>query len=65
MKYYCGVRRAETPMRIEAQEILQRDSFLCLGSIINKDGHIDEEVEDWIRTRRLKWRFASRALCEW
>ena len=29
-----------TPMRIEAQEILQRYSFLDIGSIISKDGEM-------------------------
>ena len=39
------IQRAETIVRIEAQEIAQIDSFYYLGSIIKKDGEIDEDVE--------------------
>ena len=39
------VQRDETPVKIEAQEIPQRDSFWYLGSIICTDGEIEEDVE--------------------
>ena len=40
-------------MRIEAQEILQRDSFCYFDLIISEDGEIDEDVEHRIKTRWL------------
>ena len=39
----------QTPMRIEAQEIPQRDVFQNLCSIISKDGEIEKDVEHRIR----------------
>ena len=44
-----NMQRAETPMRIEAQKIPQRDSFRYLGSIIIKDGEIEEDSKHRIR----------------
>ena len=43
------VQRAKTIVRIEAQEILQSDSSQYFGSIISKDGEIEEDVEHSIR----------------
>ena len=47
MDCHCNgyIQRATSTIRIEAQEILQRDSFRYLRSIISKDGDIDEDVE--------------------
>ena len=46
---YCNfsghIQRAQTTMRIEAQEIPQRNSFYYLGSIISQDGEIDADVK--------------------
>ena len=42
--------RAETTVRLKDHEILQSDSFRYLGSIISKDGEIDEDVEHRIKT---------------
>ena len=50
-------------MRIEVQEIPQRDSFCYLGSIISKDVEIDD-VEHKIKVRWLKWRIFFRVLCD-
>ena len=43
------LQRAETTVRIEAQKIPQRDSFRYLGSIISKDGEIDEGIKHRIK----------------
>ena len=56
------IERAETTVRIEDLEIPQSDSFRYLGSIISKDGEIDENGEHRIKTRWLKWRLASGVL---
>ena len=59
-----NVQRAETTLRIKAQEIRQRYSYVYLGSIISKDGEIEEDVEHRKRARWLKWRLASKVLCD-
>ena len=45
-----NVQKHVTPVRIEAQEIRQRESFQYVGSIISKDGEIDEDVEKKIKS---------------
>ena len=44
-KFNGDVQRIENTVIIEAQEILQRYSFLYIGSIISKDGEIEEDIE--------------------
>ena len=51
-------------MKIEAQEIRQRDSFRFPGWKINKGGEIGEHVKHRIRAGWLKWRLASGVLCD-
>ena len=51
-------------IRIEALAISQRDSFRYLGSIISKDGEIDEGVKYRIKAGWLKWRLSSGVLCD-
>ena len=58
------IERDETTVRIEDYEIPQSDSFCFLGSIISKDGEIDEDVEHRIKSRWLKWRLAFGVLCD-
>ena len=50
-------------MRIEDHEIPQRNSFCYLESIINNDVEIDEDVKNRIKEKLLKWRLASKVLC--
>jgi len=38
--------------------------FKYLGSIIQKDGEINSEVKHKIQADWLKWRSATRALCD-
>ena len=58
------IQIAETTMRIEAQEIPQTNYFHYHGSIISKDGEIEEDVEHRIKAGWLKWRLALRLLCD-
>ena len=46
--------RVEKPMRINAQDKRQRDSFQYLGLIISKDEEIKENVKHRIKTRQSK-----------
>ena len=45
-------------MRIETQEISQRDSFQYLVSVISKDIKIEDDDEHTLEARWLKWKFA-------
>ena len=49
-------QKAKTPVRIEAQEIPQRDSFHYLGSEISKDVEIVKDIEHMIEAGWLKWK---------
>ena len=42
----------------------QKDTFWYLGSMLQKDGDIDEDVRHRISTGWLKWRQASGVLCD-
>ena len=48
------IKIAKNTVRIEDHEIAQSDSFRYLGSIINNDGDIEEDVEHMIKTAWLK-----------
>jgi hypothetical protein len=58
------IQSVETTVKIETHEIPRKDSFRYLGSMISKDGEIDEDVEHRIRAGWLKWRLASGVLCD-
>jgi hypothetical protein len=42
----------------------KKDIFRYLGSMLQKDGDIDEDLSDRIKAGWLKWRQASDALCD-
>ena len=42
----------------------QKDTFWYLGSVLQKDGDIDEDVRHRISAGRLKWRQTSGILCD-
>ena len=42
----------------------QKDTFRYLGSMLQKDGDIDEHVNHRIKARWMKWRQASGILCD-
>ncbi|XP_009590790.2 uncharacterized protein [Nicotiana tomentosiformis] len=51
-------------VRLGAQVIPKRSSFKYLGSIIQEDGEIDENVTLRIGVGWIKWRLASGVLCD-
>ena len=57
------IKKTEIIVKIEDREIPPRDSFHYIGSIISKDGDIDEDVEHRIKAGWLKWKLASGVLC--
>eukprot|EP00268_Persea_americana_P016705 TRINITY_DN17929_c0_g2_i1.p1 TRINITY_DN17929_c0_g2~~TRINITY_DN17929_c0_g2_i1.p1 ORF type:complete len:103 (-),score=14.21 TRINITY_DN17929_c0_g2_i1:4-312(-) len=58
------IERTEIIVRIEYQEMPQSNYFHYLGSIISKDGEIDENVEHRIKAGWLKWRLAFGAVTD-
>jgi hypothetical protein len=46
------------------QVITKKDTFCCLGSMLQRDGDIDEDVSHRIKVWWMKWRQASRVRCD-
>ena len=49
---------------LDGQVVVQKDNFRYLGSVLQKDGDIDEDVRHRISASWLKWRQASGILCD-
>jgi hypothetical protein len=46
------------------QVVPKKDIFRYLGSMLLRDGDIDEDVSHRIKARWMKWRQVSGVLCE-
>ena len=51
-------------VRLDGQAIPMSSHFKYLGSIIQKDGEIDSDVNHRIQAGWLKWRSATGVLCD-
>jgi hypothetical protein len=49
---------------LDGQVVLMNDTFWYLGSMLQSDGEIDEDVSHKIRIIWVKWRQASGILCD-
>ena len=49
-------REEEKEVSLDGQVIPQKDTFRYLGSMLQKDGDIDEDVSHRIKVEWLKWR---------
>jgi hypothetical protein len=49
---------------IDGQVVPKKDTFRYLGSMLQKDGDIDEDLSYRIKVGWLKWRQASGVLCD-
>ena len=54
----------QTSLNMLGQEVPKKDVFRYLGSILHKEGEIDEDVSHRIRAGWMKWRSASGFLCD-
>jgi hypothetical protein len=54
----------EGDVRLNGQVVSKKDIFRYLGSMLQKNGDIDEDVSHRIKTDWLKWRQASGVLCD-
>ncbi|KAF3671321.1 putative U-box domain-containing protein 9-like [Capsicum annuum] len=57
-------RENEVGVTLEAQEVGKRDEFKYLGSVIQSNGEIDEDVSHRIGAGWMKWKLASGVLCD-
>ncbi|KAF3661313.1 SKP1-like protein 21 [Capsicum annuum] len=57
-------RENEVVVKLESQEVCKRDSFKYLGSVIQSNGEIDEDVSHRIGAGWMKWKLASGVLCD-
>jgi hypothetical protein len=51
-------------VRLDGQVVPKKDTFRYLGSMLQKNRDIDEDVSHKIKTGWLKWRQASGVLCD-
>ena len=56
--------RTQEAVRIGDTEVPTSGRFRYLGSILQRDGRIDEDVRHRIQARWSKWRSATRVLCD-
>ncbi|XP_070030106.1 uncharacterized protein [Nicotiana sylvestris] len=63
-KFSDGTHDADVEVKLDDQVISKRASFKYLGSIIQANREIDEDVAHRIRAGWMKWRLASGILCD-
>uniref|UniRef100_A0A1S4CVR1 Uncharacterized protein n=1 Tax=Nicotiana tabacum TaxID=4097 RepID=A0A1S4CVR1_TOBAC len=63
-KFSDGTHDADIEVKLDAQVIPKRASYKYIGSIIQGNGEIDEDVAHHIGAGWMKWRFASGILCD-
>ena len=56
--------REEEDICLEGQVVPRKDTFRYLGSMLQRDGDIDEDVSHRIKAEWMKWRQASGVLCD-
>ncbi|XP_019241819.1 PREDICTED: uncharacterized protein LOC109221835 [Nicotiana attenuata] len=63
-KFSVGTHESEIEVKLDTQVIPKRDSFKYLGSVIQGNGEIDEDVTHCVGAWWMKWRLASDVLCD-
>ena len=61
----CGfstTKREEEEVSLDGHVVPQKDTFQYLGTMLQKDGGIDEDVNNRIKAVWMKWRQASGVL---
>jgi hypothetical protein len=61
---FSSTTQEEGDVRLDGQVIPKKDTFRYLGSMLQKNGDIDEDVSHRIKVGWLKWRQASGVLCD-
>ena len=61
---FDSTTREEKDISLEGQVVSRKDTFRYLGSMLQRDGDIDEDVSHRIKAGWMKWRQASGVLCD-
>jgi hypothetical protein len=61
---FSATTREEGDVTLDGQVVPKKDTFRYLGSMLQKNGDIDEDVSHRIKAVWLKWRQASGVLCD-
>ncbi|GJN11353.1 hypothetical protein PR202_ga29537 [Eleusine coracana subsp. coracana] len=61
---FSVTRHEDGDVSLNGQLVAKKDTFRYLGSMLQKDGDIDEDVRHRISAGWLKWRQASGVLCD-
>jgi hypothetical protein len=61
---FSATTQEEGNVRLDGQVVSKKDTFRYLGSMLQKNGDIDEDVSHRIKVGWLKWRQASGVLCD-
>jgi hypothetical protein len=59
---FSAIPQEEGDVRLDGQVVSKKDTFCYLGSMLQKDGDIDEDVSHRIKVGWLKWYQASGVL---
>jgi hypothetical protein len=61
---FSVTRHEEGDVSLDGQVVAKKDTFWFLGSMLQKDSDIDEDVRHIILAGWLKWHQASSVLCD-
>jgi hypothetical protein len=61
---FSATTQEEGDVRLDGQVVPKKDTFHCLGLMLQKNGDIDDDVSHRIKVSWLKWRQASDVLCD-
>jgi hypothetical protein len=61
---FSTTRNQEEEVRLDGQVVPQKDTFQYLGSMLQKDGDIDENVNHRIKAGWMKWHQHSSIVCD-
>jgi hypothetical protein len=61
---FSTTTREEEKVSLDGQVVPRKDTFRYLGSMLQKDGDIDEDVNHQIKAEWIKWFQASGIICD-
>jgi hypothetical protein len=61
---FSATTQEEGDVRLDGQVVPKKDTFYYLGSMLQKNGDIDEDVSHRIKPGWLKWYRVSGILCD-
>ena len=64
MRFSTTRHEGEEEVSLDGQVVPQKDTFRYLGSMLQEDWGIDEDVNHRIKAGWMKWRQASGILCD-